>query len=120
MKPNLDLQKAILLFLEGKEGFCDYQAITVDGFSDEYISYNIKLMHEERLVDAVKRIRTDTDSFEIWAVSSCTSLGHSYLDALKNETIFKRLKTEITSLPYKMIPNIANELLKTSISSLLN
>ncbi|MBB1381413.1 DUF2513 domain-containing protein [Shewanella sp. SR41-2] len=120
MKPNLDLQKAILLFLAEKEGFSDYESITMDGVSDGDISYNIKLMHEENLVNAVKRIRTDTDSFERWEASSCTSLGHSYLAALKNDTILERLKIECSSLPYKMLPNIANEMLKMSIHALLS
>lgn len=120
MKPNLELQKAILTYLEEKEGFSDHESITVDGFTDEHVSYNIKLMCEENLVNAVKSIRTDTDKFEKWRVASCTALGHQYLAALKNETIFRRLKIEASTLPYKMLPTIATEMLKASIQSLLN
>lgn len=120
MKPNLELQRAILIFLEEKEGFSNHESITVDGFTDEHVSYNIKLMCEENLVDAVKSIRTDTDKFEQWKVASCTASGHQYLAALKNDSNFKRLKIEASTLPYKMLPIIATEMLKATIQSALN
>lgn len=93
MKRDMDLARAILLVVEASETdpgvSVPMNSLVKEGYSDKEISYQIKLLAQAGLIEA----RDDsTLSGTSWCVKSLTWEGHDFLDAARNETIWKKGK----------------------------
>lgn len=93
MKRDLDLCRQILLKVEsempagGPGGVID-----VPGYASEDINYQVKLMAQSGLLEAVDL--SGNGPLE-WHIVSLTWDGHEYLDATRSDTIWKKVKTEL-------------------------
>jgi len=90
MKRDMDLARAILLQVEKSDDLKDWVKITVDGHSEEQISYHIKLLDQANLIEATDCSSADGLS---WKATSLTWHGHEFLDAARNETFWNKAKS---------------------------
>jgi DNA-binding transcriptional ArsR family regulator len=116
MQRDMELGRKILLELESKEDFSTYIRPEIVGATDLQVSYHIKLLAEAGLVNAKN---WSTDDGSEWATSSLTTHGHDFLDAARNEGIWKKAKELILSkggvLTFEMLKLALAETLKTQL-----
>jgi hypothetical protein len=106
MKRDMDLCREILRQIEESPESAG-PAVKVDGRSDEEISYHVKLLAEAGLVEAgVADGRFDdrmsdgsvrTRFQKVYSPVSLTWNGHEFLDAARNDTIWRKAKAKVIS-----------------------
>ncbi len=89
---DIDLVRKILLEIEKKEEPLGWITPEIEGYSENEISYHIKILAEADLLDA--RNLGGKGEFE-WAAINLTWVGHEFLDASRNETIWSKTKSII-------------------------
>lgn len=89
MRFDPDLARKILIDLEDAPPVTSPGEIVLEGHSRDEISYHIKTLHQDNLIEAV-----DVSGFGSfhWKVKSLTSEGHRFLDAIKNDTLWSKIK----------------------------
>jgi hypothetical protein len=92
MKRDMDLCRQILLRVEAMPANGPGGVIDVPGYASEDINYQVKLMAQHNLLEAVDL--SGNGPLE-WHVVSMTWDGHDFLDATRNDTIWKKVKTEM-------------------------
>ncbi|MCB0396370.1 MAG: DUF2513 domain-containing protein [Flavobacteriales bacterium] len=94
MQRDIDLIRQILIEVERKKSPMGLLDIEVDNFSKEQISYHVKLLAEAGYLDAKDLITKD--GFE-WKPVGLTWLGHEFLDAARDNTVWNKAKKSIGS-----------------------
>lgn len=108
MTRDLELARRILLAVEAHQEPVDNIELQFDGEDPERVSYHVKLLAQAGLIDA-----EDTSSmghFE-WTPASLTWQGHEFLDAIRNESVWRTTKDIAAdkggALPFEVIKAIA-------------
>jgi len=95
MKRDLDLVRAILIWIEGRpEGHNVNWRIAIDGFTDEQISYHVHLMGQAGLLVTTSMTSLDPRSPSAVAISM-TWAGHEFLSAARDDTLWAKAKTKV-------------------------
>ncbi len=92
MKRDLDLIRKILQIVEE----CDNPngiggKLTVPGYDDSFVSYHIKLLMDAGLVEAVDACTLGPNGY-LFIPKNLTWEGHEFLDASRDEKIWKKAK----------------------------
>lgn len=85
---NNDLGREILLFLENPPK--NFRGdVKIKGFSEEEVSYQIKLLYENKFIEA-----QDASTFGgmKWLVTGLTERGHILTSLIRNENIWRQIK----------------------------
>lgn len=94
---------------EYKEIYC--KPLKIDGYESDQIGYHLYLMNNAGLLEANIQDSTVGPMFDRAIFIEMTWEGYEFLDALKNETVFKKfkniLKEKGQNIPFK----VASELL---------
>lgn len=115
MKRDMELVRKILLFIENEN--TDYfDTPKIDGYTSEEVSYHIKLLHEEGMVEAEDC--SDDDGLN-WMVSMMTMSGHDFLDASRNVTIWNQAMTHFKKNAIPFTIGITLNFLKAKINEQL-
>lgn len=108
MKRDIELIKEILIEIEKSGAPNEVVDVDIPEKSQEEISYHIKLMNQAGLVEAEDV--SGTGSFQ-WLPVSLTWQGHEFLDAIRNDTVWSKMKSKIKeqggSLPFHVIKELA-------------
>ena len=92
MKRDMDLVRKILLYLEENADPHDWIFdLKIGDYSDKEISYHIKIMAQEGLIEASERPRSDLD-YDQWIPHSLTWAGHEFLDASRDDSRWEKVK----------------------------
>jgi hypothetical protein len=92
MQRDLDLIRDILLQVEKLPCPAHWYEIAIPGRSREQLCYHAKLAHDAGLIEA--RFLTGST---IFTVHRLTNEGHEFLDAARENTIWKRAKETVAS-----------------------
>ena len=111
MQRDIDLIRKILLEVEKKDTPTGWIDIEIDGYSKEQIAYHVKLLSEAGYLEA--KDLTTKDGFD-WKPVSLTWLGHDFLDAARDNTIWNKAKKNLGS----KIVSTSFEVLKSLLVSL--
>lgn len=96
VKRDLDLIRKILLAVEESDTIPgDFIDIQIESYSQEEISYHVKLSREAGLVEAVNL--SSHTSFK-WVPTSLTWSGHEFLDAARSESKWEDAKKNLEKL----------------------
>jgi DNA-binding transcriptional ArsR family regulator len=87
MKRNMDLARLILFEIEKRSWEETLRPLSIDGYSDEDVSYQIKLLKEAGLIKARD---FSSGSTLRYVPGSLTWLGHDFLDAARQESRWKQ------------------------------
>jgi len=97
MQRNMDLARRILLEMEAYEhGNAPREFHTLDDFSLEQISYHVWLLGNAGLMETQQVTHMQSASPEAIPIS-LTWAGHEFLDAARNETMWKRALQKVKS-----------------------
>lgn len=91
MKRNMDLVRQILLEIEKRSDPGEIAHVQLVGFDEEEISYHIQLLDDGGLLKGTDFSTRTVD----WMAGPLTWEGHDYLDAIRSDTIWKKVKIHL-------------------------
>jgi hypothetical protein len=117
MKRDLELIKKILLWLEeDTDPFKPKNTIFVENVEKYKFYYHLKLLLQGGLVEA--RV-INNDSGEYYYPTALTWEGHEFLDALKNDTAWAKLKKNVvskgTDVPFSVLKEVLFSWIKAEL-----
>jgi DNA-binding transcriptional ArsR family regulator len=107
MKRDMELVRQVLLQTEKSVSVRGEIDLNIEGYSPEEIYYHVKILSDAGLLEA--NDLTTYDGFE-WRPKNLTWKGHEFLDAARNETVWKKT-TEIVkdkggSIPFEVLKDL--------------
>ncbi len=95
MKRDMDLVRTILQKVEASEDpWGLHKTLDIEGYTQNQISYHIKLLHEAGLLDAQEVSEMGPDGFRWWP-GSLTWDGQDFLNAAKDDSLWKKAKETV-------------------------
>lgn len=115
MKRNWDLIRKILLKLEEKSDTTSWlQSDEIKGFDAKIVAYHYGLLTEAGLI---KSLELSSLEEEDYAALSLTWQGHEFLDKIKNENVWNKVKSTLQSksldLSFETIKIVASNLISS-------
>ncbi len=102
MTRDLDLVRKILLVCEEHpDGFAP-QELNIEGYTDDKIGYHVYLAGEAGLLKVADRTHCGCQSPYAMPLSM-TWLGHEFLDASRNETVWEKAKKAVGSSSFDVL-----------------
>ena len=112
MKRDMDLVRKILIFFDEKEGPEVVQVPPIEGHETLEIKYHCVLMYQANLLTCEPAGRTDTGRvYDVWPFE-LTWDGHEFLESIRNDTIWSRIKSTISARGSALTFSIVNYLAK--------
>jgi len=116
MKRDLELVRKILLAMEAyQHGFAP-EPFTVDGYDQGVIEHHVWLMEQGGLITASDKSSLQDPSATAIA-ESITWEGHEFLDAVRNDKVWSKLKAEMKdrgiALPFSLLQSLALKIAAT-------
>ena len=112
MKRDLDLIKEILFEIEKKDDTSPIINLSIEGYDQKLVDYNIHLLNQAGLIEAsITRVGAN----EIYEpiIFEMTWSGHEFLDAARNETVWIKGKELIKqhggSVPFEVLKSVLNQ-----------
>ena len=116
MKRDLDLGRSILQQIEATQTVRDWIDLTVEGHTDEEVSYHVMLLAKEGLIEATDL--STSDGFE-WKPIRLTWAGHEFLDAARDESQWSKAKAIVLKksggLSFDVLKAVLIDLVKKSV-----
>jgi hypothetical protein len=116
MKRDLDLIRLILLDTEKNDQPLRSIRIAAEGFSDQEVSYHVKLLHEAGYIHAQNMSHMRGIA---WYPKSLTWAGYEYLDAVRNGTVWNqvkaKLKDQALEAPLSVVQQLATSLVSRAL-----
>lgn len=117
MKRNWDLVRTILIKLEEKANPKDYtHAHEISGYDALTVAYHYKLLGDAGLIEVINMSGlTDLN----YSATMLTWQGHEFLDKIRNETVWNKVKSTIQSKSLDLSFDAIKTVATTVISSML-
>jgi len=121
MVRNWDIIRAILLKLEeGETARLAVQPSHIDSFGPQEVAYNLALMKEAGLIDAVVHYSSEGDGEIAIAVALGMSWeGHELLDSIRNESVWsdlkKRFKEKSLDMTVDLVMKVSGSLIAATL-----
>ena len=110
MKRDLDLIRILLAEIEKNNDPTKTCTVRAEGYAPVVIAYHLKLLKDGGLVVARD---CSTESQMDYRPKSLTWAGHEFLDAVRNETIWRqvmaKLKDQGLEVPFSLIQQLATK-----------
>jgi hypothetical protein len=115
MKRDLELVRAILLALEAADhGFAPHP-FTVPGYDADTIGHHVWLMQQGGLLTASTVVAMH-DASPIAIPESITWQGHEFLAAVRNDTVWRKVKADVKdkglAVPFSVIQTLALKIIE--------
>ena len=110
----MDLARNILIEVEEKSKDIGIVDVVFDGYEPDVISYHIMQLNQGGLISAIDC----TTQFGLkWRATGLTWEGHEFLDAIRNDTVWKSVKDTVKekggAVPFEILKTLAVEAAKT-------
>ncbi len=93
MKRDMELIRKVLLYIEEHaDGERLIREWHIEGHDFKEVSYHVKLLVEHGLVNGRS---SGIDQYLLWYADSLTWPGHDFLDSIKNDTVWEKIKSGI-------------------------
>ena len=121
MKRNMDLVRLILLEIENIYQSTAIYNLTIDGYDAEMIAYHCKIIHEAGLISDYKAQYADNKLCG-FGVGSLTWDGNDFLDKIRDDSQWKKIKDAITEKGLPMVIEtiklVANAFISTAVTGI--
>ena len=121
MKRNMDLVRLILLEIENIYQSTAIYNLTIDGYDAEMIAYHCKIIHEAGLISEYKAQYADNKLYG-FGVGSLTWDGNDFLDKIRDDSQWKKIKDAITEKGFPMVIEtiklVANAFISTAVTGI--
>lgn len=109
MKRDMELVRKILLQIESSTGD-DIADIQIKGCSPEEIAYHVYLLNDAGLIEAEITYSMGSVKPEGYAIFRMTWAGHDFLDASRDEGLWKKamgmIEEQVKSAPFDVIKTV--------------
>jgi hypothetical protein len=95
MKRDFDLIRKLLIYFEKKEGPELVRVPTIEGYNELVIKYHLVLLYDAGFLRCETEKSTTSDRVIQVLPFDLTWDGHEFLDKIKNETIWNKVKDTI-------------------------
>ena len=123
MERNMDLCRLILFKIEAEYRSTSLYNLNIDGFDLDTVAYHCKILADAGLLDSYEPIYGD-DRIYAFSVGSLTWAGHDFLDKIRENTMWDRIKDKIkeNTLPMtlEVIKNVATNLIDYQIKKMFS
>ena len=123
MERNMDLCRLILFKIETEYRSTALYNLNIDGFDLDTVAYHCKILADAGLLDSYEPIYGD-DRIYAFSVGSLTWAGHDFLDKIRENTMWDRIKDKIqeNTLPMtlEVIKNVATNLIDYQIKKMFS
>jgi hypothetical protein len=92
MKRDMDLIREILLKVEELPYDGGFHDVSIEGHTDDEISYHVLLLKEAGFIEAAD---LSTLGGVCWKPMRLTYSGHEFLDAARSDTVWEKAKTAV-------------------------
>lgn len=110
MKRDMELVRNVLLFTEAKTDVFTFEMPVFEGFDRDTVSGHVKLLAEQGLLRAEDMTTMGPGGREI-APMELTWQGHEFLDAIRADTVWRKLKSKVAekggSMPFEIVKELA-------------
>src|SRR5262249_19603499 len=117
MKRDMDLARTILEQVEEQAQGHSRINLDIQGRSDDEIAYHIMLLNQAGFLDAVD---VSSTAGMAWIPRQLTWGGHEFLDAIRNDTVWNKVKEEAKrhggAGPFESIKRVAREFAGAGVS----
>lgn len=96
MVRDLDLVRKILLELEKARFQPGWIDLEIDGYSPEQVAYHVALLADKGLIEA-QELTTFDSPWPDWRPIRLTGQGHDFLDDIRNDSVWKKVKEKVAS-----------------------
>src|SRR3990172_5582998 len=92
MKRDMDLVRDLLMALEKQDSYDGFTDLSIEGYSEDQISYHVLLIHEAGLIEAM-----DMSTFggPSWKPVRLSWEGHEFLDASRDDSRWSAAKAPL-------------------------
>lgn len=117
MKRDMELCRKILFRIEEDTSGRPISDLKIEGYSAEDINYNCKLLYQEGFVeDYTPYFRSQ------YSVGQLTWEGHDFLDKVREETVWNRIKEAVAqkgaTLTFEIIKSVAPSIISSMITGI--
>jgi len=110
MKRDLDLIRQLLIFFEEKESPQHIEVPPIEGYDELAIKYHLVLLYDAGLLRC-EPVRSSTSDRVIYVLPfALTWEGHEFLDKVKNESVWKKIRTVVASKGGSLAFSVVNQL----------
>lgn len=109
MVRDIDLVRKILLEVEKSGSLSRSFSLEIESYTKTEIAYHVKLLNQAGYLEAQ---HTSTRESEDWDPISLTWLGHEFLDAARDNTIWNKTKSKIG----EKLPSVTFDVLKRMLN----
>jgi hypothetical protein len=102
LKRDMELVRRILLHVEAKETLHPEQ-ITFDDVDHEVLGRHVEMLHSEDLIEG-RAVQLTHLSYDRIEVTDLTWEGHDFAAALREETVWQKLKQQLTPAQLMSVP----------------
>lgn len=119
MKRDMELVRKLLFFFEEKADPKHVQVPPIDGYSETLIKYHCVLLHDAGLIFC-EPVKSSTSERPIYVIPFELSwAGHEFLDKIRSETVWAKVKSQAQEKSLSLSFNIINELAQRVVTSAL-
>jgi hypothetical protein len=92
----LDLIRTLLIELESAPFEHGWVDLELEGYSPDQVSYHVRILADQGLIEAVDLSTKDKD-WPDWRPKRLTAQGHSFLDEIRSDTVWNKVKARLGS-----------------------
>ena len=117
MKRNWDLIRKILLKLEEKADSTSWlESSDIKGYDYKTVAYHYKLLKNAGIIEALD---ISTMEEENYAALSLTWQGHEFLDKIRNDNVWNKVKSTVQSKSLDLSFDVIKQVATATISAML-
>ncbi len=118
MKRDMGLVREILLQVKARSSVYNWDLVEVDGRSQEEISYHVKMLADEELLEALDQRTLGPDGYR-YAPKFLTARGHDSLDSIRNPSVWEKVKKQLAVIGGSASLEVVKTIAKKAVADAL-
>jgi len=119
MKRDMSLIREILLQVEARPSVNDWGPVEIDGRSREEISYHVKMLHDDGLLEALDMRTYGPDGFK-YDPKFLTARGHDFLDSIRSPSVWGKVKQQLAVIGGSASLEVVKAIAKRTVADVLS
>ena len=119
MKRDIGLIREILLQVEARPSVNDWGPVEIDGRSQEEISYHVKMLGDDGLLEALDMRSLGPDGFK-YDPKFLTARGHDFLDSIRSPSVWGKVKQKLAVIGGSASLEVVKTIAKKAVEDVLS
>ena len=119
MKRDMGLIREILLQVEARPSVNDWGPVEIDGRSQEEISYHVKMLDDDGLLEALDMRTLGPDGFK-YDPKFLTARGHDFLDSIRSPSVWGKVKQQLAVVGGSASLEVVKTIAKKAVADVLS